>query len=210
MLRTFLVEDEVIIRENIKRMVSWEKYGFELVGEAADGEMALPLIRKSRPDILITDIKMPFMDGLTLSKLVKKEIPNIKIVILSGYDDFNYAKQAISIGVEDYLLKPITKNALLERLEEIRNHCEDEKTQQEYYEKFRMEMQEYEQYASRDFFENLVRGNMNVEEIYRRADKLNIDIVSEAYNILIFTPDINDNPYDSAEYSDWEAEVHKK
>lgn len=210
MLRTFLVEDEVIIRENIKRMVPWEKYGFELVGEAADGEMALPLIRKSRPDILITDIKMPFMDGLTLSKLVKKEIPNIKIVILSGYDDFNYAKQAISIGVEDYLLKPITKNALLERLEEIRNHCEDEKTQQEYYEKFRMEMQEYEQYASRDFFENLVRGNMNVEEIYRRADKLNIDIVSEAYNILIFTPDINDNPYDSAEYSDWEAEVHKK
>ena len=127
MLRTFLVEDEVIIRENIKRMVPWEKYGFELVGEAADGEMALPLIRKSRPDILITDIKMPFMDGLTLSKLVKKEIPNIKIVILSGYDDFNYAKQAISIGVEDYLLKPITKNALLERLEEIRNHCEDEK-----------------------------------------------------------------------------------
>ena len=210
MLRTFLVEDEVIIRENIKRMVPWEKYGFELVGEAADGEMALPLIRKSRPDILITDIKMPFMHGLTLSKLVKKEIPNIKIVILSGYDDFNYAKQAINIGVEDYLLKPITKKALLERLEEIRNHCEDEKTQQEYYEKFRMEMQEYEQYASRDFFENLVRGNMNAEEIYRRADKLNIDIVSEAYNILIFTPDINDNTYDSAEYSDREAEVHKE
>lgn len=155
MLRTFLVEDEVIIRENIKRMVPWEKYGFELVGEAADGEMALPLIRKSRPDILITDIKMPFMDGLTLSKLVKKEIPNIKIVILSGYDDFNYAKQAISIGVEDYLLKPITKNALLERLEEIRNHCEDEKTQQEYYEKFRMEMQEYEQYASLIFLKIL-------------------------------------------------------
>lgn len=210
MLRTFLVEDEVVIRENIKRMVPWEKYGFELAGEASDGEMALPLIRKSRPDILITDIKMPFMDGLTLSKLVKKELPNIKIVILSGYDDFNYAKQAISIGVEDYLLKPITKNALIERLEEIRNHCEDEKTQKEYYEKFRMEMQEYEQYASRDFFETLVRGNMNMEELYRRADKVNIDIVAEAYNILIFTPDINDNAYDSAEYSDWEAEVHKK
>ena len=63
--------------------------------------MALPLILKSKPDLLITDIKMPFMDGLTLCKLVKKELPNIKIVILSGYDDFNYAKQAISIGVED-------------------------------------------------------------------------------------------------------------
>ena len=111
MLKTFLVEDEVVIREMIKKMIPWEQYGFELAGEASDGEMALPLILKSKPDLLITDIKMPFMDGLTLCKLVKKELPNIKIVILSGYDDFNYAKQAISIGVEDYLLKPITKNA---------------------------------------------------------------------------------------------------
>ena len=99
MLRTFLVEDEVVVRETIKRMVPWEQYGFQLVGEASDGEMALPLIRKYKPDLLITDIKMPFMDGLTLCKLVRKELPDIKIVILSGYDDFNYAKQAISIGV---------------------------------------------------------------------------------------------------------------
>ena len=70
----------------------------ELAGEASDGEMALPLILKSKPDLLITDIKMPFMDGLTLCKLVKKELPDIKIVILSGYDDFNYAKQAINIA----------------------------------------------------------------------------------------------------------------
>ncbi len=67
------------------------------------------------------------MDGLTLCKLVKKELPDIKIVILSGYDDFNYAKQAINIGVEDYLLKPITKNAFIERLEEIHNRYEHER-----------------------------------------------------------------------------------
>ena len=73
--------------------------------------MALPLIRKTKPDVLITDIKMPFMDGLTLAKVAKKEIPGLKVVILSGYDDFNYAKQAINIGVEDYLLQPITKTA---------------------------------------------------------------------------------------------------
>ena len=112
MLKTFLVEDEVVIREMIKKMIPWEQYGFELAGEASDGEMALPLILKSKPDLLITDIKMPFMDGLTLCKLVKKELPGIKIVILSGYDDFNYAKQAINIGVEDYLLKPITLEVL--------------------------------------------------------------------------------------------------
>ena len=111
MLKIFLAEDEVIVRETIKRMIPWEDLGFELVGEAADGEMALPLLLRQKPDLLITDIKMPFMDGLTLAKVAKKEIPGLKVVILSGYDDFNYAKQAINIGVEDYLLKPITKNA---------------------------------------------------------------------------------------------------
>ena len=211
MLKTFLVEDEVVIREMIKKMIPWEQYGFELAGEASDGEMALPFILKSKPDLLITDIKMPFMDGLTLCKLVKKELPDIKIVILSGYDDFNYAKQAINIGVEDYLLKPITKNAFIERLEEIHNRYEHEKTQKEYYEKFKLEMQEYERNASRDFFESLVRADFDLEEIYRRADRLNLDIVAEAYNILIFTPDASDSSYNSSEgYSDWEAEVHKK
>lgn len=121
MLKIFLAEDEVVVRETIKRMIPWEELGFELVGEAADGEMALPLLIRQQPDLLITDIKMPFMDGLTLARLAKKEIPGLKVVILSGYDDFNYAKQAIGIGVEDYLLKPITKNALIERLSEIRS-----------------------------------------------------------------------------------------
>ena len=107
MLKIFLAEDEVVVRETIKRMIPWEELGFELVGEAADGEMALPLLLRQQPDLLITDIKMPFMDGLTLARLAKKEIPGLKVVILSGYDDFNYAKQAIGIGVEDYLLKPM-------------------------------------------------------------------------------------------------------
>ena len=211
MLKTFLVEDEVVIREMIKKMIPWEQYGFELAGEAADGEMALPLILKSKPDLLITDIKMPFMDGLTLCRLVKKELPDIRIVILSGYDDFNYAKQAISIGVEDYLLKPITKNAFIERLKEIHNRYEHEKTQREYYEKFRLEMQEYEKNASRDFFETLVRADSDLAELYRRADKLNLDIVAEAYNILIFTPDTSEGNYNSyEECSDWESEVQDK
>ena len=211
MLKTFLVEDEVVIREMIKKMIPWEQYGFELAGEAADGEMALPLILKKKPDLLITDIKMPFMDGLTLCKLVKKELPDIRIVILSGYDDFNYAKQAISIGVEDYLLKPITKNAFIERLEEIHNRYEHEKTQREYYEKFRLEMQEYEKNASRDFFETLVRADSDLAELYRRADKLNLDIVAEAYNILIFTPDTSEGSCNTDDQcSDWEAEVQDK
>lgn len=207
MLKIFLAEDEVIVRETIKRMIPWEDLRFELVGEAADGEMALPLLLRQKPDLLITDIKMPFMDGLTLAKVAKKEIPGLKVVILSGYDDFNYAKQAINIGVEDYLLKPITKNALIERLTEIRSRYEHEKTQKEYYEKFHREMQAYEKNSSRDFFEALVSGSMDMMEIYRRSEKLGLDIVAEAYNVLIFTMNCEEDFSGQREgYSEWEAE----
>lgn len=207
MLKIFLAEDEVVVRETIKRMIPWEELGFELVGEAADGEMALPLLIRQQPDLLITDIKMPFMDGLTLARLAKKEIPGLKVVILSGYDDFNYAKQAIGIGVEDYLLKPITKNALIERLSEIRSRYEHEKTQKEYYEKFQREMQAYEKNSSRDLFEALVGGSMDMMEVYKRAEKLGLDIVAEAYNVLIFTMNCDEDfSGQRDEYSSWEAE----
>ena len=207
MLKIFLAEDEVVVRETIKRMIPWEELGFELVGEAADGEMALPLLLRQQPDLLITDIKMPFMDGLTLARLAKKEIPGLKVVILSGYDDFNYAKQAIGIGVEDYLLKPITKNALIERLSEIRSRYEHEKTQKEYYEKLQREMQAYEKNSSRDFFEALVGGSMDMMEVYKRAEKLGLDIVAEAYNVLIFTMNCDEDfSGQRDEYSSWEAE----
>lgn len=100
MLKVFLVEDETVIREGLRDRIPWEQYGYRFVGEAADGEVALPLIRKTRPDVLITDIKMPFMDGLSLSRIVREEFPKTKILIISGYDDFEYAREAISIGVD--------------------------------------------------------------------------------------------------------------
>ena len=107
MVRVFLVEDEMLIREGIKNSIRWEKEG-----EASDGELALPMILKEKPDILITDIRMPFMTGLELSRLVKQELPGTKIVIISGYDDFEYAKEAIKVGVTEYLLKPISSAKL--------------------------------------------------------------------------------------------------
>lgn len=113
-IKVFLVEDEMVIRRGIKNSIDWEKEGYIFCGEASDGELAYPMIIKEKPDILITDIRMPFMDGLELCKLVKKELPNIKILILSGYDEFDYAKEAIRLGVTEYLLKPISSGKLLE------------------------------------------------------------------------------------------------
>lgn len=120
MVKVFLVEDEKFVREGIKNEIDWKLYGFDFVGEAADGELALPLIEMSRPDILITDIKMPFMDGLELGRIVKEKFPETVIIFLSGYDDFDYAQKAIHIGASEYLLKPISKEKLLSVLKKIK------------------------------------------------------------------------------------------
>ena len=112
MMKVFLVDDEIAIRETIRNIFPWEEKGFQLVGEAPDGEMALPMIRDLNPDILVTDIRMPFMDGMKLCAEVKRVMPWVGIIILSGYDDFDYARQAISLGVKEYLLKPVTAQEL--------------------------------------------------------------------------------------------------
>lgn len=187
MIKVFIVEDESLIREAIIRMVPWKEYGFEVVGEAQDGEVALPMIREKKPDLLITDIKIPFMDGLVLSKRVKKELPATKIIIVSGYDDFHYAQQAINIGVEQYLLKPVTRNVFIEVLQGIRDKLELEGQQKVYYEQFQREIQEYEKNSRRDFFEKLVSGMCGLEELYEQAEKLSLDIAASEYNILLFT-----------------------
>ena len=186
MIKVFLVEDEIIVREAIHKMIPWAEYGFELIGEAKDGEMALPLIKKSKPDVLITDIKMPFMDGLTLSRLVKKDLPNTKIIIISGYDDFDYARQAITLGIEQYLLKPISKDEFLEVLEGIRSKYKKENEQKLYYQKFENEIKAYEKNAQRDFFELLVSEDVDLQRIYEQADRLQIDIMAQCYNLVLF------------------------
>ena len=119
MIKVFLVEDEIVVREGIKNNVDWVSHGCDFCGEASDGELAFPMIQKLRPDIVITDIKMPFMDGVELSKLVKKELPETEIVFLTGYAEFEYAKEGINLGIARYLNKPISSTELLQVVDEI-------------------------------------------------------------------------------------------
>lgn len=184
MLKVFLVEDESVIREGLRSKIPWEQYGFTLVGDAADGEMALPLIRKTRPDVLITDIKMPFMDGLSLSKIVHSELPKTRIIIISGHDDFDYARKAIEVGVEQYLLKPITRMTLRKVLLELKEKIEQEMEQEDYQTKFQNEMYEYEQLSGRRFFEKIFEGKLSVTEIYEEAARRSIELNSPCYNLI--------------------------
>ena len=162
MIKVFLVEDEIVMREGIKNTISWEKEGFQFVGEASDGELAYPLIQKTRPDILITDIKMPFMDGLELSRLVKKELPAVKIIILSGYDDFKYAQEGINIGIADYLLKPVTGARLLAAIKKVAEEVIKEKEQKSFLETYDQEQEERQQMEKQKYFRRLISGQMSV------------------------------------------------
>lgn len=186
MLKVFLVEDESVIRDGLRDNIPWQQYGFQFVGEAADGEMALPLIRKTRPDVLITDIKMPFMDGLSLSRIVSKEFPKTKIVIISGYDDFEYARQAIEVGVDQFLLKPITRLMLKKTLFELKEKIEQEWDKNDYQIQYQTEMHVYEQFSRRRFMEKVLTGELTVKEIYEEASKLSLEITAPCYNLLLF------------------------
>ena len=127
MYKVFLVEDEIVVREGIRNSALWENTPYTLSGEAPDGELALSMIQEIKPDILITDVRMPFMDGLALSRIVKKNLPWIKIIILSGHDEFEYAREAISIGVEEYLLKPVSAQEMLKSLDKLAKRIDEER-----------------------------------------------------------------------------------
>ena len=187
MFKVFLVEDEIVVREGIRKNIQWEQYGFSYAGDAPDGELALPLIRQIQPDLLITDIKMPFMDGLALSELVRKELPRTKIVIISGYDDFTYAQQAIRMGVEQYLLKPVIKEKMVDLLVSLQKKMEAEQQQRDYLSMFQREAQEYEAFSRRRFFEQIVTGGLSVSEISETAKSMDIDLNAPGYNILLFS-----------------------
>ena len=185
-VKIFLVEDEIVIRNGIKNSIEWEKEGYEFVGEASDGELAYPMIVKERPDILITDIKMPFMDGLELSRLVRKELPELKILILSGYDEFDYAKEAISLGVTEYLLKPVSSAKLLETLKGVSVIIEQEREERDLLKRYSEEMKESTEHEKMRFFGQLISEDLTMGEILETGKKFEMDLSAQAYEVILF------------------------
>ena len=118
--RVIIAEDEHRIRDNLAKKIPLVHPGFEVVGKAVNGENALDLINALSPDLLITDIKMPVMSGLELIEELYFTVPELPVIILSGYDDFNYAKKALQFGVKDYILKPVSKKELASTLSVLR------------------------------------------------------------------------------------------
>ena len=140
-MKVFLVDDEIVVREGIRESFPWDETSYTLVGEAPDGEMALPMIRDTNPDIVLTDIKMPFMDGIELCRTLRAQMPWIGIIVLSGYDEFEYARQCIALGVREYMLKPVNSDDLKRVLDKVSAQLREERNTFEHASSLRARME---------------------------------------------------------------------
>ena len=124
--KIILVDDEEEVRDSIKRKVDWNLLGFEVIGSVNNGEEAIELTETNHVDVVLTDIKMPFMDGLTLCAKVKENYKNTKVVLYSGFDEFEFAREAVHLEAEEYLLKPISAKDLEKVFQKIKENLDRE------------------------------------------------------------------------------------
>ncbi|MCI8376061.1 MAG: response regulator [Lachnospiraceae bacterium] len=146
MYTIIIADDEAELRQALIRRIDWKEVGFQVVGEAENGAEALELVEKLEPDLLLTDVRMPFMSGIELARAVREIRPNIQIAFLSGFDDFTYAQQAIQYNIISYLLKPISSKELTEELKKIKKKIDDK------FEEFTRKNAEQEQQSLVAFF----------------------------------------------------------
>lgn len=184
MQTVFLVEDEPLIRQNIRNAIEKSSEPYACIGEAGDGELALSIIQDLKPDILVTDIKMPFMDGLTLARHAKNIIPWLRIIIVSGYDDFELARQAISVGVDQYILKPVAGNDLIGALHKASEKIAEYKRQSLSFLKEASNEELVKNALVSTLLEQLCRGEISADEALHRSDELGMDILSKCYVVL--------------------------
>lgn len=169
MHKIMIVDDDRIIRMGLMKTIPWAEHGFELVGEAGDGEQALELIRKTQPQVVISDIRMPFMDGLELARQTRELYPAIKFIFLTGFEDFGYAKTAVGLQAVDYLLKPVERGVLLDKVKKAAAAWDREHGSRE-------QLQAARPYLKGGFFQKLLAGTSPENEMIREAAHLGLDI----------------------------------
>lgn len=184
MYQVFVVEDELLIRQSIRNVIENMSGPFAFCGEASDGEMALSMMQDLMPDIVLTDIRMPFLDGFELIRHAKAMMPWLKIIIISGYGDFEYAQKAISLGVDQYLLKPIRPAELTKAIEDLAQQIEEAKKKSVLPKGY--DQDEVQQALRHHFMQQLLYGGLNTATLLERARALELDIVRPCYQLVLF------------------------
>ncbi|MFQ9510853.1 MAG: response regulator [Lachnospiraceae bacterium] len=176
MFKVLLVDDEALARESISKNIKWQELGLELVGTNRNGADALTSIEEKQPDIVLTDICMPYMDGMELSKRLFEDYPQIKIIIFSGYDEFEYAKKAVKYKVFEYMLKPVTARELTDVLKRVRIELEKQRLEKAQLKKMESEYHKTLPLVKGKVLMNLMLGNSEEIESSRGLEELGLTI----------------------------------
>ena len=194
MYKILLVDDEILVREAIRDRLEWEKLGFELIGDCENGKKAIEFLQTQSVDVVLTDIYMPYVDGLELSKHISEEYPETKIIIFSGYSDFEYAQQALKYNVADYILKPVTAKELSAVLRKIKEKLDGKQQEKQQLMKLAKTYQTYrknESYIVAKILSNLIKGSVDVATARKELAELGVEITGTAYRVAILNIETN-------------------
>lgn len=181
MFRVFVVDDEEIIRAGIRNTLEKAAGQFRFEGEAPDGEMALPVLLEVKPDILITDVRMPFMDGLELAALVRRAMPWVRIIFLSGHDEFEYAQRAVSLQADAYILKPVDSHKLMQVLEQTAERILEEQRMLRAAEQHTQRREDEREILRRHFLGELVTGGLSAAQAAAGAQEWGLSLTARQY-----------------------------
>lgn len=180
-----LVDDEEEVFQVIMKKLDWESMGFRIAGYARNGVEALEMAEELQADVVMTDIKMPYMDGLTFCRKLKELYPKTKIIIFSGFDEFDYAREAIKVEAEEYILKPINSNELRGIFERIKINLDKELDEKRNIEKLREYYLESLPMLQENFFISLMEGRISEKQIEKYAADYQVDLQGPYYVVTI-------------------------
>lgn len=201
MYTIMIVDDEGEVREGIKNNINWAEYNFELVGDCENGFDAMEMVDKLQPDIVLTDICMPFVDGLELTKYITDKYPQTRVIILTGYDEFEYAQNAVKYKAYDYILKPITANELRKILTKLSQELDAEKEKLEDFNRLKLLLNESLPILKERFLNRILSGNQTDNKIHEKFEQFNIKLVGNAF--IAIEIDLDDN----SSFDDTQPEV---
>jgi two-component system response regulator YesN len=203
MYKVIIVDDEAVVRIGLKNTINWNEHGFELIGDYANGREAWEAVEQLRPELVISDISMPFMDGLELAGLISVQFPYIKMIILTGYDEFDYAQQAIRLKVSDFVLKPITAQEIRKLLDRVRTEMDEETKRREDLGRLNSQLSQSLPLLKERFLERLVAVGLSKAEITERFAYFGLPSIFPLY--LVMVVDIDD--YGDRELHSYEQDV---
>ena len=192
--KVILVDDEAEVIDIMEAKIRWSELGFEVVGSAKNGVKALELVEKLQPDVVLTDIRMPYMDGLELSRKLNQDYPNIYIILCTGFDEFEYAKEAVHLDIKEYLLKPISAAELSESLMRLKENLDKEREEKLNVRKLENYFQESLPALQSNLFISLMEGRVSEEDYARFSAAYQVNMKGPLFCCIVFHTSENHVP----------------